>query len=956
MPAFNTNRNVNLAVPLVRIGGQGRVPDTLPYLTNLKLFVWYTDLPIQVDLTGSLNYWQPYYSQSVISSSQTVYANIINTYPSGTAPVSRSGQDTPNYVDATPPYFSGSYLRQYSSSFQDYTQFSSLLNDISTSYTIAFIAQIDSTKLANLYGSEGTNEFTLWEKSVQNPKGGMPNYTKGVTYVSGSDNFKLYTGEVFQTGAIETYVMDTTASVNYINDDYHMIALSVTGNVATMYIDNQPLSGAFTLENFNQTSSIFTMGRNLPNTPNDVLSYLSNLKLFNHYTDLPIATNLSGSNDRWQPYYSQSVISASVSASFINTYTTGVADISRSAGLGPYLSGSYLGEYSSSAQQYLKINDLINDVSASYAIALQCKLNSSASANIYGAQGTDNITIFEKSIQSPKGNIPNYTLGLLYNANENKFKFYNGKVTQTGSIIVYDYSSSINFEDNNYHNIILSVSGGITNMYLDNTKLSGSFSASNWNSNSDETITYNRDIFTFGRNITTPPNDTLPNLSTLKKFEYYTDEPANTVLSGWDPINTNVFLSSSWDSYYSQSALNMNVSSSWFNTIKFGSDAATGNYPISRSAALEGPFMWGSISSTSSVYWNAPNQNLTSSLYQSLLSNNAFTSSISSSWTVINYIKPDPNNMAVGVTTNRQEAMALWNLNNVSSLGNGYMGAAFETPLNGRTFSGSIVLYTGISDGQAGTSRIKSGSYDIPTSINMFDGNYHMIATKFTQIGTGSYASGSVWIDGVHITGSWVNEAIYNQNEFQWPGGATKYEFGNIINNGFGSPGSNNTAYRAYLGTIKSWMTWGESLSNDDIQNVYSVLERNTLSPATNVSAQSITASANFAISEGIKSRAFPGEIKDISFYDKSFNDNDASVFNTIYLRDSLSPAINVDNSSVSASVLSPIVHDLKSKAFPGEIKGMAVWNKTFDQNDINNISDIFYIDDLAASENIVLP
>ena len=655
MPAFNTNRNVNLAVPIIRIGGQGRIPDTLPYLTNLKLFVWYTDLPIQVDLTGSLNYWQPYYSQSVISSSQTVYATIQNTYPSGTAPVSRSGEDTPNYVDATPPYFSGSYLRQYSSSFQDYTQFSSLLNDISSSYTIAFVSKIDSTKLANLYGNEGTNEFTLWEKSVENPKGGMPNYTKGVTYVSGSDSFKLYTGEVFTTGAIETYVMDTTASVSYINDDYHMIALSVSGNVATMYLDNQPLSGAFTLENFNQTSSIFTMGRN----------------------------------------------------------------------------------------------------------------------------------------------------------------------------------------------------------------------------------------------ITAPPNDILPNLSTLKKFEYYTDEPANTVLSGWDPVNTNVFLSSSWDSYYSQSALNMNVSSSWVNTIKYGGDASAGNYPISRSAALEGPFMWGSVTNITGAYYNFPNQNFTSSNLQSLLSNNAFTSSISSSWTVITYIKPDINNLQSGVTTNRAVPMTLWNLNNATSTGQGYMGAAFETPTNGRTFSGSIVLYTGIGDAQPGQSRIKSGSYDIPTSINMFDGNYHMVATKFTQIGTGSSASASVWIDGTYVTGSWLNPA-FNPNEFVWPTGATRYEFGNNINNSFG--GDNGTYYRAYLGNIKTWMTWGEALSNDDIQTVYSVLQRNTLSPATNTTQESVSASVNFAIAEGIK-----------------------------------------------------------SKAFPGEMKGMAIWDRAFDQNDINLINNIFYIDDLAASENIVL-
>ena len=657
MPAFNTNRNVNLAVPLVRIGGQGAPPDTLPYLSNLKLFVWYTDLPIQVDLTGSLNYWQPYYSQSVISASQTVYANIINTYPSGTAPISRSGEDTPNYVDATPPYFSGSYLRQYSSSFQDYTQFSDLLNNISTSYTIAFTAQIDPTKLANLYGNEGTNEFTLWEKSVQNPAAGMPNYTKGVTYVSGSDNFKLYTGEVFASGAIETYVMDTTASVNYVNNDYHMIALSVSGNVATMYVDNQPLSGAFTLENFNTTSSIFTMGRN----------------------------------------------------------------------------------------------------------------------------------------------------------------------------------------------------------------------------------------------ITAPPNDILPNLSTLKKFEYYTDLASGSVLSGWDTIDTNTFLSSSWKSYYSASALSMNVTSSWYNTIKFGDSAATGNYPISRSAALEGPFMWGSISTTSSLYWAEPNQNYNTASYQSLLSNNAFTSSISSSWTVINYIKPDPNNMTVGLSNNRNTPMAFWNLNNATADGQGYMGAAFETPLSGRTTSGSIILYTGISDGQS-ISRIKSGSYDIPSSINMFDGNYHMVATKFTQIGTGSYASGSVWIDGVHVTGSWLNPS-FNQNEFQWPGGASKYEFGNNISNNFGGAGNNTTTYRAYMGWIKSWMTWGESLSTDDIQSVYSVLQRNTLAPATSVTQESISASANFSIAEGIK-----------------------------------------------------------SKAFPGEIKGMAIWDKPFDQSDINNIYNIFYKDNLAAAENIVLP
>ena len=659
MPAFNTNRNVNLAVPVIRVGGQGRVPDTLPYLSNLKLFVWYTDLPIGVDLTGSLNYWQPYYSQSVISASQTVYANIINTYPSGTAPVSRSGQDTPNYVDATPPYFSGSYLRQYSSSFQDYTQFSSLLNDVSSSYTIAFIAKIDPTKLENLYGSEGTNEFTLWEKSVQNPKGGMPNYTKGVTYVSGSDNFKLYTGEVFTTGAIETYIMDTTASFNYINDDYHMIALSVSGNVATMYVDNQPLSGAFTLENFNTTSSIFTMGRN----------------------------------------------------------------------------------------------------------------------------------------------------------------------------------------------------------------------------------------------ITAPPNDILPNLSTLKKFEYYTDLPANTVLSGWDPVNTNVFLSSSWNSYYSQSALNMNISSSWFNTIKFGSDASAGNYPISRSAALEGPFMWGSVSNTTSSYWDMPNQNLATSSFQSLSSSVAFnidtypTNAISSSWTVITYIKPDINNMQSGITTNRSEAMMLWNIDRVTGINDNIMGAAFETPLNGRTFSGSIILTTGFSDGQA-TTRIRSGSYNIPTSINMFDGNYHMVATKFTDLGTG-WASGSVWIDGIHVTGSWVNESTFNRNEFKWATGAANYRFGNNVN----VTGVLPQQYRAYLGRVKSWMTYGEALSNDDIQTVYSLLQRNTLSPATNVTAESVSGSANFAIAEGIK-----------------------------------------------------------SKAFPGEIKGMAIWNRAFDQNDINGINSVFYIDDLAAAENIVLP
>lgn len=648
MPAFNTNRNVNLAVPVIRIGGQGRLPDTLPYLTNLKLFVWYTDLPIQVDLTGSLNYWQPYYSQSVISASQTVYANIINTYPSGTAPVSRSGEDTVNYVGATPPYFSGSYLRQYSSSFQDYTQFSSLLNDISTSYTIAFTAKIDPTKLANLYGSEGTNEFTLWEKSVQNPAGGIPNYTKGVTYVSGSDNFKLYTGEVFTTGAIETYVMDTTASVNYINDDYHMIALSVTGNVATMYVDNQPLSGAFTLENFNQTSSIFTMGRN----------------------------------------------------------------------------------------------------------------------------------------------------------------------------------------------------------------------------------------------ITAPPNDILPNLSTLKKFEYYTDLPANTILSG--PNSASVYISSSWQAYYSASALNMNVSSSWYNTV------TAGFYPISRSAALEGPYMWGSITDASASYYDFPNQDASSLSYQSLLSNNTFTSSISSSWTVITYIKPDPNSNAPGISTNRSEGMALWNLNSASFFG-APMGAAYDTNLSNSTPAGKIILYTGISDAQAGTSRIKSGSYDIPTSINMFDGNYHMIATKFTQIGTGSYASGSVWIDGVHVTGSWINESTFNPNNFQWPSQATKYEFGNNIKNSFG--GTLSTCYRAYMGSIKTWMTWGESLSSDDIQTVYSILERNTLSPATNVTQESISGSVNFAIADGIK-----------------------------------------------------------SKAFPGEIKGMAIWDRAFDQADINLINDIFYRDDLAAAKNIVLP
>lgn len=631
---------------------------SLPYLDNLKLFVWYKDLPVTQSLTSSLSYWQPYYSQSVISASQTVFGTIQNSFPSGSTPISRSSA-------TEGPSFSGSYLRIYSSSLQQYTEFSSLLNDISSSYTIAFVSKLNEAQLPNLYGANGTDEFTLWEKSVQNPIAGAPNYTKGVTYVSGSDNFKLYGGVINNTGSVISYTMDTTASVDILDGNYHLIVLSVSNSVANMYVDNQPLSGSFNVANFNTSGSIFTMGRNLPATPNDIL----------------------------------------------------------------------------------------------------------------------------------------------------------------------------------------------------------------------------------------------PNLSTLKQFQYFTDLSASTVLSGWDPVNTNIFLSSSWQGYYSGSALSMSVSASYYNAIKFGSSAAAGNYPISRSAD-DGVYLWGTISDTTASYYVSPNQNITSSTFQAISSSVAFNTDtypntgISSSWTVINYIKPDPNNIAGGITTDRAQGMTLWNTKTFIGIGAGdrHMGAALDCNVNGAFNNQAIILYTGISDAQPTTSRIKSGSYVIPNSIDLFDGNYHMIATKFTQIGTGSYASGSVWIDGVHVTGSWVNEAIYNQNEFQWPTGVSDYAFGNVISNQFGSPGSNGTYYRAYLGWVKSWITYGEALSNEDIQTIYQIMQRNSLAPATNVGQESITLSNNFAISDGIKAKAFPGEIKGFAVWDRPFTQSNINLINTLFSNDNLTPANQIWN------------------------------------------------------------
>ena len=311
--------------------------------------------------------------------------------------------------------------------------------------------------------------------------------------------------------------------------------------------------------------------------------------------------------------------------------------------------------------------------------------------------------------------------------------------------------------------------------------------------------------------------EVLPYLTNLKMFVYYSDIASGVGLTGRiNPLNTNEFFkSSSWNPYYEYGSLSSSVSGTLFNTLTASSQFSQ-SY-MSRSVG-EGVYFTGSLADPPTTQTN---QNPTSS-YEVFISGSSTLSDISSSWTYITYIKPDPINQ--GNFNYGLYAQNLYNyFNNVPPEDIPQLKAAAIDLYNSKIIVSTGQFFGGIPN------RIYSGSFDIPGTINMLDGNYHMVTITVNN------STASVYVDTQLTSGSGTTQLL----EYGWNvlnSSETTFrdmKFGSNVNTSL--LGAGVQIYRAFNGWNKSIAIWNKAFTSDDVNSVYTMFVRDSFAPGRNV-------------------------------------------------------------------------------------------------------------------------
>jgi hypothetical protein len=308
--------------------------------------------------------------------------------------------------------------------------------------------------------------------------------------------------------------------------------------------------------------------------------------------------------------------------------------------------------------------------------------------------------------------------------------------------------------------------------------------------------------------------DVLPYLTNLKMFVYYSDLASNTILTG-KPTASGFISESRWIPYYQYATISASVSGTLFNTLTAASQA---NYSIVSRSVGEGPYFTGSLADPPNI---SQNQN-PNSQYQVYISGSSALSDISSSWTYVTYIKPDPTSQ--NIYNYALYAQNLYNYfenkppQNIPAL----KAAAIDL------FNSKIIVSTGQFFGGI-PNRIYSGSFDIPGTINMLDGNYHMVTITVNN------STASVYVDTELTSGSGTTQLL----EYGWNvlnSSETTFrdmKFGSNVNTSF--LGAGVQIYRAFNGSNKSIAIWDKSFTAADVVGMYGIFLRDNLAPGINV-------------------------------------------------------------------------------------------------------------------------
>jgi hypothetical protein len=308
--------------------------------------------------------------------------------------------------------------------------------------------------------------------------------------------------------------------------------------------------------------------------------------------------------------------------------------------------------------------------------------------------------------------------------------------------------------------------------------------------------------------------DILPYLTNLKMFIYYSDLASNTILTG---NSASIFIPESrWNPYYQYASISASVSGTLFNTLTAPSQAA---YSIVSRSVGEGPYFTGSLADPPAI---ANNQNANSQ-YQVYISGSSALSDISSSWTYVTYIKPDPTN---NIFNYGLYPMNLYNYELTSISGIVKSAGLF---MGENVNPDKIIVSTGQQDGLPGQALI-SGSFNTPGGIYMGDGNYHMITITVNS------GTASVYVDNQLASGSGNTQTTaysWNQHD-NAPSEYKNMKFGsNVVAPGVG--GKYSTTNRAFVGANKSIAIWDKAFTAADVVGMYGIFLRDNLAPGINV-------------------------------------------------------------------------------------------------------------------------
>ena len=305
--------------------------------------------------------------------------------------------------------------------------------------------------------------------------------------------------------------------------------------------------------------------------------------------------------------------------------------------------------------------------------------------------------------------------------------------------------------------------------------------------------------------------DVLPYLNNLRMFIYYSDLASNTVLTG---KTGSIFISESrWNPYYEYATISASVSGTLFNNMSAASQVA---YSIVSRSVGEGPYFTGSLAGPPTT---ATNQSAVLSTFVSISGSNVLND-MSSSWSFVTYLKPD-NTFNQNTFNFGNFAQSLFS--KIRSDGGFCKTAAYSISPTPNT----VIVTTGEPLG-GGANPIISASFSSP-SINLADGNYHMITITVNDL------SASVYIDNKLASGSFNSAAI----DWTYNNGSTgnTYKdliFGGNVNHQIGGAGGDQL-YRAFMGNQKAILIYNKGLNLSDVGNLYSIFQRDNLAPGINV-------------------------------------------------------------------------------------------------------------------------